>query len=497
MRNRLQQILRSQNFRNSFWNLFGTASYPFLVVVTTPFFIKKLGVDQYGIWVLINSITQLMSVLNLGLGDANIKFISRNRALQDYEEIRHTVVSTFSVSLIIFLFSLSIGILTAYLIQAFNLFNIPDYSKTIAMDSVRIAFLLFGLKFIEVVLLSIFQGFERYDYSSFFSFMGRTVTLVVNVIFVYYGATLPIIFASSCVLQFVTIVVEMMYIKRKYVYISFIPAFNQLHLKKIFNFSLWTWLQSAMAIATTQFDKFIVVYFSGLETLSYYSLGSTLQTQIHLLFVSVASWLFPTVSKKNAKNEPLQDLYNNAQTALLTFGFLSIIFFLCFEKIIVTVWLGPEIYAKSIVYIRLFLYYNLFLLLNVVPYFFLNGTDHVKYNTLSEFITKALNIAGMIFLFSLIGAKGLVWGLIFSMMIATPIKIGMTKLYALREKNTFLSIESISCNICLILAFEITSIYFKTVLIIIFLVLYYVLYLQKSSIAINFINAFKRKLPFN
>jgi O-antigen/teichoic acid export membrane protein len=482
VKKRLLHVLQSQKFKNSFWSLFSTAAYPLLLIISTRFFISQLGAEQYGIWVLINSTTQLMSVFNLGLGDANIKFISWHQALQNQSEVRNTVTSTFSVSIIILLFSISTGIVLSYLIENENLLNIPDHSKSIAVESIRVAFLLFGLKFVETILLTIFQGFERYDYASFFSFVSRITILSVNAILIYLDYTLVDVFISSCICLVLLLSIEMIFIKRKYNFLSFKISFNRSHLRKIFDFSLWTWFQSAMAIGTTQLDKFIVAYFSGLATLSYYSLGSMLQTQIHSLFVSAASWLFPAVSKKHAKDEPLIEFYNNAQGVLIAFGFFCIITFLCVEKPIVTFWLGPELYAKSIVYIRLFLYYNLFLLLNIIPYFFLNGTGHVKYNTLSELTTKLLNIVGMIIFFKLWGTPGLVWGLIFSMVVATPIKTSLTKRYALNEKSNLFQLGSIVACSCIILVFETENIVGKALLIVLFLGLFYRIYLHPSIV---------------
>jgi O-antigen/teichoic acid export membrane protein len=172
-----------------------------MVLVCTPFFINRLGPDQYGIWMLINTTIQLMSVLNLGLGDANIKFISKYVALEDFHAIRKTVTATFSLALIIVLLSFGLGLLLSYLIQYHDWFKLPTNYKMIGIESVRFAFVLFGLKFLEVIVLSIFQGFERYDRSSMFSLLSRVVVLTANVVWVYNGASLIEVFISSVVFQ--------------------------------------------------------------------------------------------------------------------------------------------------------------------------------------------------------------------------------------------------------------------------------------------------------
>lgn len=482
MKKFVKSLLNTQSFRNTAWNLVGTVTYPILVLLCTPFFINKLGPDQYGIWMLINTTTQLMSVLNLGLGDANIKFISKYIAFGDFDAIRKTVTATFSLALIIVLVSFGLGFVLSYLIQYHDWFNLPNSYKSVSVQSVRYAFVLFGLKFLEIIVLSIFQGFERYDRSSMFSLLSRTVVLIANVVWVYNGASLVEVFISSVVFQLLFLFFEIYFVNRSFSYLSFRPSIEISIIRGIFGFSLWTWLQSLMAIVTTQLDKFLVVYFAGVNTLSYYSLGSMITTQLHSIFSSASGWIFPVVSKKDALNEPLKKLFFDAQTILLGIGFSAIFVFLLLEEPILKMWLGDLTYTNSIKYIRLFIFYNLFLIVNIMPYYFLNGTGHVKYNTLSEFLTKILNIGGMLLMANFLDIEGLIWGLILSMVIASPIKLSFTNVYAIRIKNLLWGLESIICPSLLILCFFIENSLMVSFLIIIAVVIFYKVYLANGSL---------------
>lgn len=482
MKRVLISLFKTQSFKNTAWNLAGTVIYPVMVLLCTPFFINRLGPDQYGIWMLIITTTQLMSVLNFGLGDANIKFISKYIALRDFASIRKTVTATFTLALIIVLLSFCLGLVLAYLIQYHDWFNLPNSYKAVGVQSVRYAFVLFGLKFLEIIVLSIFQGCERYDRSSMFSLLSRIVVLLANVVWVYNGASLIEVFISSVCFQLLFLFIEIYFVSRSFSYLSFRPSIETSVIKEIFGFSLWTWLQSLMAIVTTQLDKFLVVYFSGVHTLSYYSLGSMITTQLHSIFSSASGWIFPVVSKKDALNEPLKKLFFDAQTILLGTGFTAIFVFLLLEEPILKMWLGNQTYENSIEYIRLFVFYNLFLVVNIMPYYFLNGTGHVKYNTLSEFVTKILNIGGMLIMANYLGIEGLIWGLILSMVIASPIKTSFTNVFALRIKNVGWGLESIVCPSLLVLCFLIDNPFMIGFLILLFLFVFFKVYLVNSSL---------------
>lgn len=482
MKNFVISLLKTQSFKNTAWNLAGTITYPILVLICTPFFINRLGPDQYGIWMLINTTTQLMSVLNLGLGDANIKFISKYVALEDFVAIRKIVTATFTLALIIVLLSCCLGLALAYLVQNHDWFNLPSSYKMIGVQSIRYAFVLFGLKFLEIIVLSIFQGFERYDRSSMFSLLSRILVLVANVIWVYKGESLIEVFISSVIFQLLFLFIEIIVVRKSFTYLSFRPSIEASVIRGIFGFSLWTWLQSLMAIVTTQLDKFLVVYFSGVQTLSYYSLGSMITTQLHSIFSSASGWIFPVVSKKDALSEPLKKLFFNAQTILLGLGFSAIFVFLLLEEPILKMWLGDDTYANSIRYIRLFIFYNIFLIINIMPYYFLNGTGHVKHNTLSEFIIKILNIGGMLLMTNFLGIEGLIWGLILSMVIASPVKASITNVHALKIKNVGLGLESIICPSLLILCFLIENPIIRSCILLSAVAAFYKIYLVRGSL---------------
>src|ERR1035437_7929361 len=94
-------ILKRREFKNSLWNTADVLILPMLMLLVTPFFIKKLGPAEYGIWMIVNSIIISLGIFNIGAGVAAIKFISKYNALSDTQNIRRIVVSTFPLDVII------------------------------------------------------------------------------------------------------------------------------------------------------------------------------------------------------------------------------------------------------------------------------------------------------------------------------------------------------------------------------------------------------------
>ena len=95
----------------------------------------------------------------------------------------------------------------------------------------------------------------------------------------------------------------------------------------------------------------------------------------------------------------------------------------------------------------------MFLLPNIIPYYFLNGAGFVKYNTLSEFILKILNITSMVIFYNYLGATGLVWGLIVSTAFVLPLKTALSNRFALGIANRWYGFESLCTGTCLVICF--------------------------------------------
>src|ERR1700686_3227509 len=78
---------------NVLWSWTGVAANLFVGFIITPFIIRRLGVEQYGIWGLIFSVLDYFWFFDLGLNTAVCNFCARFIAVKDNEKINQ-VIST-------------------------------------------------------------------------------------------------------------------------------------------------------------------------------------------------------------------------------------------------------------------------------------------------------------------------------------------------------------------------------------------------------------------
>jgi len=420
---KLKIFFRRREFSNSAWNIADVILLPFLMLLFTPFFIKNLGTDQYGIWMFVNSIIASIGIVNMGLGDASIKFVSKYRALNDTPNINRIVNTTFSLSLFLLLIIILLGIGVAFSVENFNLFNLNDTNRSVASSAIQLGSIIFGLRQIEQVILATFRGYERYDNASQISMTSKTVLLFSQIITVYLGYHLVELYTVSVISSTLMIVGEIIFSKFKYRKISFFPTIKRQSIKEIFSFSSWSWTQSVMGIIVGHVDRLIIITLAGPTFLAYYALASTVGTQIHTIFTASVSWVFPKVSGKTERKEDLASLYYKMQLLIIILGTIAVAILILFEYPIFYTWLGTETYTNSILYIRLFLFLAFFNMLSIIPYYFLLGANLIRISALFMFISVVFTIGFMIAGYHITDVEGLAYGKFLASLVSIPLML--------------------------------------------------------------------------
>ncbi len=416
-------FIRSKNLWNATWSSLDAVVYPTLMLLSTPIFINKLGVELYGLWMFVNTIIASIGILNIGLGDATVKFISKYLVEGNKHKVNKVIEATYAVYLVLCVVVLIVTIILAFIIREYNWLNLPQKNNELIFQTIQIAGVTLGLKFIEQIFLAVFKGFERYDLSAKLSLFGKVSSLVANLILVYLNYSLFDIFISTCLITAVYLFVEGWMVYRFTGFVKFIPSFEKKYIKEIFSFGIWTWFQSIIGIASGQVDKFIVLSLSDIKVFAYYSLALTVFTQIHSFFSASISWIFPVISKKIYAGERVDFLYNKIQFYFLSIVTIILSLFYIVKDPFILYWLKDETYKHTIDFISLFVCYNLVMATTIIPYYFLNSSSYFKLNTIFMLINLASRAVFIPLMFYTMEIKGLVIGLIVSGLVVSPIQM--------------------------------------------------------------------------
>ncbi len=123
--------------------------------ILTPFAIRSLGVEAYGIWAFVYTLAFFIQMLDIGLSQATIKFISQYTQQQNTNKISNYLSLVFVFYLAIGLIVLTLGWLLTPILHLFFIKDTHQFELVIGI---------FQLGLMCVALnfpLSLFQSFLR------------------------------------------------------------------------------------------------------------------------------------------------------------------------------------------------------------------------------------------------------------------------------------------------------------------------------------------------
>jgi O-antigen/teichoic acid export membrane protein len=168
-------------------------------LIVLPLNIRYLGEADYGLWILVTSVTTYFSVLELGYGGAIVKFVAEYRARQDaraLNEILSTMFYVFSaIGILVYLCAIGISFLLP------TIFNLdPAQART-----GQIVFLIVAanvaLHFGFSVYGGVVNGFERFYLNNILGGFFNVAAAVVNVIMLWLGYGLVELVAATTLVR--------------------------------------------------------------------------------------------------------------------------------------------------------------------------------------------------------------------------------------------------------------------------------------------------------
>ncbi len=415
----MNMAINSTNVRNSGWNLANILFYPAAFLAVTPFFINRLGENIFGEWMLINSYVFIaVHLVGFGLPVS----VTAHVAEAIGQENRHKLYAYINASSRLLGRMTALTILFGLVLILLWLVDWTFFNDEI-WKALIIATFFIASKFPEILYQSIFKGQERYEKAAFFNMLNRFIALVLQVVLVVKGYSLAAIFTANLVVGTLVLLPQAWIIYRN------LPGYRTYlfrslpEKKELYHFGFWTWLQTIIAIVSYQLDRFIVAYFLGTATVTYYVLASTIVNHLHMAFEAVVSWLLPKVSRLRAATQETLGHFITIRAFSVGFSLLIIIVLYYVSEPLFTLWLGPEKYGKMIGFFRLFLVFEAFLILAIVPKYYLNAIKSLHFITWLELMYKTAIVAGMIIVFIMFKtAESLIYGQILALFIFMPVE---------------------------------------------------------------------------
>jgi O-antigen/teichoic acid export membrane protein len=274
-----------------------------LGLVMLPFNLNHLGAAQYGLWMLVSSVTVHFSVLDMGYGGSLVKFVAYYRARRDSQALNE-IAST------MFFLLASCGVV-AYAIAVIVAFNLGTLFPKITPDQAEVGkwlLLMIGfhvaLAFPFGIFGGITGGFQRYDANSVVAIATSTSVAFVNVVLLWRGHSLLTLVACTTCLRIIAYFVYRMNAYRVYPDLRIRPSlFRRERLKEVTGFSVYSAVIDWANKLNYQLDQVVVGAFLGSAAVAVWAVAERIVAGTQRLTNQLNGVLFPVIVSSDATND--------------------------------------------------------------------------------------------------------------------------------------------------------------------------------------------------
>lgn len=407
----LKSLRRSEGGRRSASNAaYSAADYllsPLLMILAAPFLVSRLGLNQYGIWMLANALGGTAAVVSLGLGDATVKYVSGYRGKGAESAVVRVVRSTLTVSGLLGLLIAPIVVGAAPWI-ADSVFKIATKDHDVAAAAIRLAGIGLVIRSVDSVFLATLRAYERYDLTARVAMTVKIVTIGGAVLLVAAGYGLVEILLSTIVVSVAGVAAQVILSRRLVAGLSLWPLLDRAALRELFGFGMYSWAQGLGGMIFSQADFLLIGAILGSTQLAYYAVCVQLAQQIHGLPAAAFSFLFPLISSRYERNgrTGLKELFGRCVALNVVFAAVLAAPLVFWGRPILTLWMGREFASHAYVLLAILAVAYALLSINVVPHNTLLGLGQVRFVSIVNLAGGVLSLIGVAALLPVIGLNG-------------------------------------------------------------------------------------------
>lgn len=314
-------------------------------LIYTPFMLRMLGQSEYGLYSLASSVIAYLAVLDLGFGNAIIRYTAKLRAQGKHKEQEEMFGMFFVLYICIGIIALiSGGILT---LNVENMFSQSMSQEEISCTKVIMALMTFNLAFTFPMSIwgSIMMAYERFVFLKLVSVLRTVLNPVVMIFFLFAGYKAITMVIVTTIFNIVTLLINWWYCKYRLDIKVRFAKFKFAFLKEVSIYSFWIFLNAIMDRIYWSTGQFVLGIYKGTIAVAIYAVAIQFQGFYMMFSTAVSSVFLPKVTAmvtRNSSNKELSDLF--IRTGRIQYIVMSFILssFIVFGRPFIKLWAGES-----------------------------------------------------------------------------------------------------------------------------------------------------------
>jgi O-antigen/teichoic acid export membrane protein len=363
--------------KGSLWTLAGHVAPLFATLATTPFVIRLLGSEAYGVLLLVGLIPNYFSFADFGMGIASTKFASeaygQGNARREGEIVRTATLIAFicsaAVAVPMFVFS---GIIIGAL-------NVPEHLYGQAVMALRLTSISFVIAILSGVLNTPQLSRLRMDLNATINASGRVLLAAGTVLILYLGG--GIAGAAFFGLAITTLgLIAHILVSGRLLRDLFGLSFDRAMIRPLVIFGGGLLFSGIAAMLLINLEKLLLTRMISVRSLAYYSVAFTFANMAVLFSWAMVQSLIPAFSQllsPDKKNE-FDALFSRCIRISLVGLLPAMLFLFVIARPFLTIWAGEDFGRESTLPFFVLQVGLLFNVIAYVPYAALVASGHTK-----------------------------------------------------------------------------------------------------------------------
>ncbi len=408
----------SRNFRHSAKNaLYGMAEYvaqPLSMLAAAPFLVHRLGLDQYGIWMLVSAILGSVGILSTGFGDATVKYVSAYRGQKNHDGVERTIRATLTINMLLGgTFGSLVWVAAPYSVD--YIFKIAPAFRVASIQAIRISAIILVVRSVESVFVGSLRAFERYGPPVRLNVFLRSIVVVSAVVLAAIGRGVVAIMVATLFWSALVVVLQAVAARRVVGRLKPLPSLASQPLAEVFGFGCFSWLQALAVVAFSYADRFLVGAMLGTAPVAIYVLCIQATQPIHGLASAAFNFVFPHISSRHEAGEVHgpRRVFRLALLSSVGFSLALATPLVLFGKPLLTLWMGREFATQAHVVLAVLAVAYMILAINIVPHYTLLAVGSVRFVSIVNILGGVLSLAAVVLLIPPLGLVGAAVGRLF------------------------------------------------------------------------------------
>lgn len=326
-------------------NYFVIVLNTFVALLYTPYMLRMLGQSEYGLYSLVASVISYLTVLDLGFGNAIVRYTAKYRA-EGKTTDQYRMFGMFFVLYTAIGFVALLGGVCLYL----NVDNMFGETMTITeLNHARVMMIILvvnlAVSFPMGIFGSIITAYERFVFPKVVNVIRIVLNTGIMIALLSIGYKAIAMVVVQTIFNITTLIINYIYCKKRLQIKLLYGDFQWGFLKEVSIYSFWIFLNAIMDRVYWSTGQFVLGAIAGTVAVSVFAVAIHLQSLYLQFSTAISSVFLPKVTAMVAKKEDrkrISDLFirtgriQNIVMSLLLFGFIV------FGRPFIKLWAGDN-----------------------------------------------------------------------------------------------------------------------------------------------------------